>query len=104
MNGKVSNLIATGSPTWTKPSSRPEMFASTSSGASAGTSVMNCWPDCSTEPTETLATVSTVASRSARSSTSCLRNCALFSDSRASDSLLAASASFSEMSACQDCT
>ena len=82
----------------------PGMLASTSSGASVGTSVMNCWPDCSTEPTETLATVSTVASRSARSSTSWRRKLRLVQRSRASDSLLVASDSLSATSACHCCT
>jgi hypothetical protein len=77
-------------------------FASTSSGASAGTRVINCCPGCRTEPTETLATVSTVAVGTQLDEL--LASCALFSDSRASDSLLAASASFSASSACQDFT
>src|SRR5438067_9601938 len=38
------------------------MLASISSGASAGTNVIKCCPDCMTEPTDTLATDCTVAS------------------------------------------
>ena len=55
-----------------------------SSGTSTGTKVMNCWPDCITDPTETLATDCTIASTSLRNSTSCRRNFALFNCSRAS--------------------
>src|ERR1700730_8202006 len=83
-NGNVSNLTATEAPTCTKPPSCPTIFASTSSGALVGTKVMNWSPDCSTEPTETLATVKTVASRLARSSTNWWRNRALLSFWRAS--------------------
>ena len=77
------------------------MLASTSSGASTGTSVMNCWPDCSTEPTETLATDCTMASRSVRSSTSFRRSFALFRFPVASLSFCILSAKVCETSACQ---
>ena len=62
---------------------------------------MNCWPGLSTDPTDTLLIDITVPSCSARNSTSWRCNWALFSDSRASDSLLSASVSLSAMSLCQ---
>jgi hypothetical protein len=72
--------MSTTSPTCTWPSSRPAIFASTSSGALVGTTVISWSPAFSTDPTETLATDITVPSCSARNSTSWRRNCALFSD------------------------
>ena len=77
------------------------MLASTSSGASVGTSVMNCWPDCMTEPTDTLATDCTMASMSLRNSTSLRRNFPLLKSSRALLALAVASASFCATSPCQ---
>jgi hypothetical protein len=77
------------------------MLASISSGASAGTKVRKCCPDCMTEPTDTLATDCTVASDSARNSTSSRLNLALFSSSRASLNLRVASDNFCDTSARQ---
>ncbi len=79
--------MVTGLPGCTKPASEPATFTSASSGASVGTRVISCSPDCITEPGDTLATLSTTASWSARSSTSWRRSTAFFRFSCASLSL-----------------